>query len=513
MNIRDEGEDESDDYWDANDDDDWLHDIEMPIDTSKRKHDDDDDDDDVDDDTVMRGEGLFSFDLREGAMPQRWRNVVHKTRHTARLQQTREATRADLLGEELSVAVRNALVSVIELHPALHDDDRVHFNLQSSAFASGTNHCFQSAQFRVSEIMDAEETERFAAYMTQLARQLNSSQSFTPGDDFALDVTTIRLPEQGGGRDKRMDVVKARVRGMCKQSRITIKNDDASCCARAIVTMRAKSQEDHREFPESSYQSLRRGLPCQKVLARRLCTEAGVVFDQRCGLEELQRFQDALLPTYRLKVLQVGQPHMIIFSGQEAPRVIRLLLEDEHYDGCTSFPAILGRKMFCDMCDKAFDHDTFDKHPCDGRKCPSCYSLECEDYGRAREGGGSRRSTPPTTLCHLCHRMFFGSSCLARHAMSELMGDVRKSMCDRLKSCPDCCKMYDVEFGEKGRRKGTPHRCGFAECPQCLKQDDLSTHQCFIQKVKEEEDHRKFKWSPKIKWGIVPREGMRGKTG
>ena len=226
MNSRDEEEIEPNEYWDADEDDAWMHDIEMPNETHKCARDEEDDEE-----VVMRGGGLFSFDIREGAMPQRWRNVVHKTRHTARLQQTREATRGDMLGEELAVAVRNALVSVIELHPALGDGDRVHFNLQSTAFASGTNHCFQSAQFRVSEIVDAEETERFSSYMTQLARQLNSSQSFTPGDDFSLDVTTIRLPEEGGGpkrgaSGRRVDVVKAAVRGMCKRSRITIKNDE-----------------------------------------------------------------------------------------------------------------------------------------------------------------------------------------------------------------------------------------------------------------------------------------------
>ena len=520
MNNRDEGEIEPNDYWDADEDDAWIHDIEMPNESHKRARDEEEEEEEEEEE-VMRGGGLFSFDIREGAMPQRWRNVVHKTRHTARLQQTREATRGDMLGEELAVAVRNALVSVIELHPALRDDDRVHFNLQSTAFASGSNHCFQSAQFRVSEIVDVEETERFATYMTQLARQLNSSQSFTPGDDFALDVTTIRLPEEGGGpkrgaAGRRVDVVKAAVRSMFKRSRITIKNDDASCCARAIVTMMAKSQEDHHEFPESSYQSLRRALPCQTVLARRLCTQAGVAFDKRCGLEELQRFQQAILPTYRLKVLQVGQPHMIIFSGEEAPRVIRLLLENEHYDGCTSCPAMLGKQYFCDMCDRGYDHETFANHPCDGRKCPSCHDLECEDFGRAREeGGGSRRSAPPARLCQRCHRMFFGDACLIRHSSRVGNGETRAiSMCDKLKSCPDCCKLYEVEFTVRGNPRINAHRCGFAECPQCLKEDHMASHQCYIQKVDEKEDKRRFKWVPtervgnRATWGYARKDGM-----
>ena len=71
----------------------------------------------------MEGGALFTFELREGRMPQRWRNVVHKTRHSASLQQTREVVRGDRL--------------------------------------------------RVSEIGQGEESsERFATYMSQLTRQL-----------------------------------------------------------------------------------------------------------------------------------------------------------------------------------------------------------------------------------------------------------------------------------------------------------------------------------------------------
>ena len=69
----------------------------------------------------MEGGALFTFELREGRMPQRWRNVVHKTRHSASLQQTREVVRGDRLGEELSNAVREALINVLKLHPTLRE--------------------------------------------------------------------------------------------------------------------------------------------------------------------------------------------------------------------------------------------------------------------------------------------------------------------------------------------------------------------------------------------------------
>ena len=165
-------------------------------------------------------------------MPRRWKNVVNKTRHTARLEQLREPEEGDHLGQEMTNAVRRALLSAIESHPNLRGQDRIHFTMQANAFTETNNHCFQSTQFQVSEVREG--GERLTTYLQQLARQLNSRQSFSPGDDFSLDVTTILMPEQGS-KPKRYDPAKAAVRGILKRSRVKINNDnDELCCARAI---------------------------------------------------------------------------------------------------------------------------------------------------------------------------------------------------------------------------------------------------------------------------------------
>ena len=176
--------------------DDWIFDVALPGEKRGREE----EEEDGDDVGEMSGGRLFEFDLQQGEMPRRWRNIVHKTRHKATLRQTREARDGDHLGNAMSEAVRLALVSIVSNHPNLKDDDAIHFTMQSNAFAQRTNHCFQSCQFRVEEIGDDEDDSsvRFDAYMDQLAKQLNSSQSFSPGDDFSLEVTTIRLPEEGG---------------------------------------------------------------------------------------------------------------------------------------------------------------------------------------------------------------------------------------------------------------------------------------------------------------------------
>ena len=181
--------------------------------------------------------------MQEGEMPRRWRNIVHKTRHKATLRQTRETRDGDHLGDAMSEAVRRALVAIVVKHPNLNDRDAIHFTMQSTAFTQRTNHCFQSCQFKVSEIGDDGDTasHRFDAYMDQLAKQLNSSQSFSPGDNFSLEVTTIRMPEEGGRR-KQYDAVKAKVRGIHKRCRIVMKNtNDNLCCLRAVVTMRRQT--------------------------------------------------------------------------------------------------------------------------------------------------------------------------------------------------------------------------------------------------------------------------------
>ena len=497
------------DYFDNDDEDDWIFDVTLPGEKRGREEEEEEEDDwifDVplpgekrlreEEEDDMRGAGnedgsLFRFDLQQGEMPRRWKNVLHKTRHKATLRQTRNTRDGDHLGNAMSEAVRLALVSIVSNHPNLKDDDAIHFTMQSNAFAQRTNHCFQSCQFRVDEIGDDEDESsvRFDAYMDQLAKQLNSSQSFSPGDDFSLEVTTIRMPEEGG-RGKKYDMIKAKVRGIHKRCRIAIKNDDNLCCTRAIVTMRAWADEKANQFPPSSYDSLRRGLPCQKTQALQLAREAGVSTTEPLGLADLEKIQNVLTPVYQIKVLQIGRPHMIVYVGPKAQRRIMLVLEDGHYDGATSLKGMFNKNYFCQDCDRGYDHDDMANHPCEGRRCPSCHELECPDWLTEKERAGEGRFVHPTVTCSGCHRSFFGRGCFAFHKSSA---EGKKSQCQRLKKCPQCCKGYMVEFNARGNRTTPPHRCGYAECEHCQKVVELATHQCYIQKVKKSDDDPKTK--------------------
>ena len=127
------------DYFDNDDEDDWIFDVPLPgekrggeeeeeeddwifdvaLPGEKRRRRDTEDEDDDDNVGEMSGGHLFEFDIEEGEMPRRWRNVVHKTRHKATLRQTRETRDGDHLGNAMSEAVRLALVSIVSKHPNL----------------------------------------------------------------------------------------------------------------------------------------------------------------------------------------------------------------------------------------------------------------------------------------------------------------------------------------------------------------------------------------------------------
>ena len=78
----------------------------------------------------------------------------------------------------------------------------------------------------------------------------NNSTSFT------MEVTTIHTPKPGKGNNKKRNPMGSKLRGIVKQSGITITNTDDLCCTRAIVTMKAWADEHAREMLGVSYNTL-----------------------------------------------------------------------------------------------------------------------------------------------------------------------------------------------------------------------------------------------------------------
>ena len=83
-----------------------------------------------------------------------------------------------------------------------------------------------------------------------------------------------------------------------------------------------------------------------------------------CSIRKIKQFQEAL-PGYQIKVMSITPPHMIIYVGPTpSEKIIRLIKDGDHYDGCSSFNGFMSKSYFCDECNRGFDQDNFHHHPC-----------------------------------------------------------------------------------------------------------------------------------------------------
>ena len=202
------------------------------------------------------------------------------------------------VGYELEQALHRAIDREVDAQH-LDDDDHVLFTLQHPTFM----HAFQSFHMPVREWR--KQSQRVTLLLQKMAEKLNSNEQFQLHDRLRVQITTVNDPGQGSGRRK--EATPGHVPLMTflekKQSVVRIQNQDELCCARAIVTMQAWSDEQppRRRAPEVGFDNLRRGCPAQTRLAKALHALACVP-EGPCGLGVLEQFQ-IVLPDYYIKVL------------------------------------------------------------------------------------------------------------------------------------------------------------------------------------------------------------------
>lgn len=426
-------------------------------------------------------EPLLEFNFTPTVHRQRWRNVLHKQTFRARIEQKRRPTTSDSLGHEVTTALFRAIDREITRDTTLTPHSTVHFLMQSDQFT----HAFQSTTFTVLEFR--QESERVNTYLQSLAQKLNSNQEFTPNDSFTVETTFIHTPSPGSGNGNKQKPGREAIEKFLarKQTVIQIKNDDELCCARAIVTMQAWCHKDDN-VTGNNYKSIRQGRPIQTRLAQALHKQAGVPFGP-CGIPELQKFQE-VLPEYQIKVLSADSPHCIIFEGPPAPRLIQLVKVDDHYHGCTSFGGFLSKSYYCHDCNRGYNTEDIEHHPCKGRKCLSCERKDCVDFVTAKIE--CHNHPQPTVPCQQCNRKFYGEDCYSYHLIAS---QIKYSVCDTVKKCSECCKQVrnaKTKPTHGGDRKSgrSSHKCGFHKCGNCGKIMEVATHKCFIQPVNHKDD-------------------------
>ena len=129
-----------------------------------------------------------------------------------------------------------------------------------------------------------------------------------------------------------------------KKCIIQIPANDNTCCARAIVTAKARLEEDER------WHSIRQGRMVQLRLARELLEQAGVAEGVACGREEWVKFQDVLGRDYQIVVISRDYFNAVIYRGPEASRDGRQLYlyhARGHFSVITSMPAFVERSYYC----------------------------------------------------------------------------------------------------------------------------------------------------------------------
>ena len=387
--------------------------------------------------THMRGGSvrgpLFKFKMVSVAKRRTWRDVVRRDQFYAELQQLRQPLPTDNMGLALTEALHRAIENEIqrERRPNHHF---VNFTITANAFA----HPYQSANFTVGEFI--QRTVRIDELLAKLAGKLNSNESFNPSEGFHVDVVIVAMPGRGSGRGKNRKVGQQCLDRVNKKKKciIPIKNDDQLCCARAIVTMKAHCHRQEGVDEHRNWENLKSGQPVQEKLAKELHQQAGVP-EGPCGIKELQQFQQALGSDYQLCVITRIHPFLPIFNGPVADKKILLLKGNQHFDGCTSFAAIMDRSYYCFNCQRAFNSNDKAHHPCKEKRCQACTSFNCPDY---------KPDTQPEMYCHQCNTNFFGPSCKRHHFDTK--------QCESHKTCKNCQAVYMVI-------KGKRHQCGFSK--------------------------------------------------
>ena len=399
---------------------------------------------------------LFEFTFTSIGPRRRWKNVVERAQFRAQIRQQREPVVGDDIGSELTNALHTAIQTEV-LREERSPRDFVNFAIT----ADGFSHAFQSINFRVGEFLTR--SVRLNELLDNLAAKLNSNEAFDHNQGFNVEVVFVKTPQPGRGKKNRnpgqrcLDNENKR-----KRCIIPIRNRDDLCCPRAIATMIAHAHKDDSNDASFHWRYMKEGKAVQEKAARELCQQAGVD-PGPCGWEECNKFQNYLKPTYQLLVMCRTHPFFLFFRGDPAPKQICLIKSDDHYDGCTSFPAFLNRSYWCSLCNKGYNVNDAKNHPCEGRSCHSCNRTNCPDY---------KRNGHPSVNCDSCHCRFFGDNCFQHHITTK--------QCQTHKTCVRC-------FAEYNLIKGKRHRCGFAACPSCKQVVDMQSHKCFIQHNVEKE--------------------------
>lgn len=244
------------------------------------------------------GNPLFRVDRQRVGQSQSWQNgtaVIQRIR--MRLEEAR-APADDLLGEAIAEAFNQGFRDQVRENGMQVDD----FSLQLVIpHNTGTHTWTRSPLMSLREWMEG--GERARVWFDKLAKELNSSEGLDEtGGEFYEEMLFVKKSRGSGRKGKKLNPGNLSCAEMLKKKRcvVQIKNKDQLCGARAIVTLKARVDENPQ------YHELVRGRWLQGLLAKQLHKEAGVP-EGPCGRDEIAQFQRHLAPECQIIVMEGSQ--------------------------------------------------------------------------------------------------------------------------------------------------------------------------------------------------------------
>ena len=388
--------------------------------------------------------GTFEFDLDPYVNRTSAHMGARERLFNARLRQTGNFIDTPHVAQALRNGLQRAMTRVLNEIPNLHDDDRLFFSVSSNRLSRGD---FHGWGVRVGEWREG--GDRVDAVLNRLSRALNSNEQFEMDDSFQMRITHVQRPPQGSGgkRQLRPGHQTLALLKPKKKSIVQIRTTDVFCCARALVTAKAKVDRHPK------WRSFKEGRKLQKEHALLLHHEANVPFGP-CGYEELTLFSQApSLFDYQILLVDADRAFRITSFEPPAPdKQLILLHEKGHYDVITTLNGFLGHSYVCSHCFKPYDHAG--QHRCKIKlKCSCCLQPNCPDFHHAHP-----RGLKATQRCQDCGRDFFGDTCFEAHRSKTLEGKTaeipQRSICFNKRRCTGCLKL------ETGFQQIKRHRCG-----------------------------------------------------
>ena len=239
---------------------------------------------------------------------------------------------------------------------------------------------------------------------------------------------------------------------------ITVKNDDTTCLARAVVTSLANLHPERwsKTQLKNGFNSSRK---LQRDQAMKLHEDANVeINDYGNDLSDTEKFAKHL--GIEINIIDAEQFNSIIYTANKGSEgKIYLLKNRNHFDSIKSLTAFYDTPYYCHECKKAYTKR-------DKRKCLSCFT-----YAKDIKCEGTE------ITCEKCNRKFFGKRCFKNHLKNRSKVEGKTDIvCDTVKKCNDCSRIITGKYVNC-------HKCGYSECTNCGKYVGKD-HKCYLKKVK-----------------------------